>query len=416
MFLKNLPVLIVLLLLSACATAPAPGPASNAAEPRSVLLISIDGFRRDYIDRGVTPVLSGLAQQGVRATSMRPSFPSVTFPNHYTIVTGLRPDHHGVVNNYMTDDSIPGAVFKLSDRQVLADPRWWNEGEPIWVTAEKAGLRTATLFWPGSETEIRGKRPSEWLPFDDKLPYAERVDRVLGWLERPTDARPRFVTLYFSSVDTQGHKFGPDSPEVNAALADVDAALGRLVDGLRARKLDNAVDLIVVSDHGMAATAPERAIDLDKVIDPKAVRLDWLARAFVGLTPMPGRDHAVEKKLLKRHEHFECWRKEKIPARFHFGAHHRIPPVFCLADSGWILVSTARPDTYPMSGGTHGYDNEAPDMGGLFVASGPSFRKGVTTPAFDNVDLHPLMLKLLGLPPIATDGDAATLKGALAVP
>jgi len=414
MFPKYSLVLFLMLLLSACATVPAPATAPNAAEPQTVLLISIDGFRWDYLNRGVTPVLSGLAQQGVRATAMRPSFPSVTFPNHYTIVTGLRPDHHGIVNNYMTDEAIPGAVFKLSDRQVLADPRWWNEGEPIWVTAENAGLKTATLFWPGSETEIRGKRPSEWLPFDDKMPYPDRVDRVLGWLEKPAAARPRFVTLYFQSVDGQGHKFGPDSAEVNAALGDVDSALGRLVDGLRARKLDGSVDLIVVSDHGMAATAPERAIDLDKVIDPKSVRVDWLARAFVGLAAMPGQDSTVEKKLLKRHDHFECWRKEKIPTRFHFGAHHRIPPVFCLADSGWILVSTARPDTYPMSGGTHGYDNEAPDMGGLFVASGPSFRKGVTLPAFDNVDVHPLMLRMLGLPPMASDGDSSVLKSALA--
>jgi predicted AlkP superfamily pyrophosphatase or phosphodiesterase len=232
----------------------------------------------------------------------------VTFPNHYTIGTGLRPDRHGIVNNYMTDDTIPGAVFKLSAREVLADPRWWNGAEPIWVTAAKAGLKTATLFWPGSETEIRGHRPGEWLAYDEKMPHPDRVDRVLGWLEKPVDARPRFATLYFSSVDTDGHKFGPDSAEVNAALADVDVALGRLMDGIRTRKLENAVDLIIVSDHGMAATSADRAIDLDKVIDPKAVRMDWLSRAFVGLAAMPGQDSLVERNLLKRHDHFECWR------------------------------------------------------------------------------------------------------------
>jgi predicted AlkP superfamily pyrophosphatase or phosphodiesterase len=409
---KLLVVLLASLVLAACATVAPPAPL--AAEPRTVLLISIDGFRADYLDRGVTPVLKGLAAQGVRAQALTPSFPSVTFPNHYTIVTGLRPDHHGIVNNYMTDDSIPGAVFKLSAREVLADPRWWNGAEPIWVTAEKGGLKTATLFWPGSETEIRGHRPGEWVAYDEKMLHPDRVDRVLGWLEKPVDARPRFATLYFSSVDTDGHKFGPDSAEVNAALADVDVALGRLMDGIRTRNLENAVDLIIVSDHGMAATSADRAIDLDKVIDPKAVRLDWLSRAFVGLAAMPGQDGVVERSLLKRHDHFECWRKEKIPARFHFGTNTRIPSVFCLADSGWVIVSSSRPDRYPLSGGTHGHDHEAKDMEGLFVASGPSFRKGVTLPAFDNTHVHPLMINLLGLPPMATDGDLEVLKGALA--
>jgi predicted AlkP superfamily pyrophosphatase or phosphodiesterase len=192
-------VALVLFLAACTTTAQKQGAAPDA--PRSLILISIDGFRADYLDRGITPTLGTWATDGVRADGMRPSFPTVTFPNHYTIVTGLRPDRHGIVNNYMQDPQIPGKTFKLSDREVQQDPRWWNEGEPIWVTAEKAGLRTATLFWPGSETEIRGHRPRDWTAYDKNMKYADRVDRVLSWLDRPAGERPRFLTLYFESVD-----------------------------------------------------------------------------------------------------------------------------------------------------------------------------------------------------------------------
>jgi predicted AlkP superfamily pyrophosphatase or phosphodiesterase len=399
--------------LAACATVQQPASAPEPAT-RTVLLVGIDGFRADYLDRGITPVLSKLATEGARAKAMRPSFPTVTFPNHYTLVTGLRPDQHGIVNNTMIDPAIPGDVFRLSDRKVLADPRWWNGGEPIWVTAEKAGLPTATLFWPGSEVEIRGQRPGTWLPYDEKMPYATRVDTVLGWLDRPQGQRPRFMTLYFESVDTEGHNGGPDSAAVNKALGDVDAALGQLVDGLAARKLDTRIDLIIVSDHGMAATSDTRAIDLDAFVDRKSMRVAWMSRPYVALEPSPEFTAAQAAQLLKRHERFECWKKENIPARLKFGAHPRVPPIFCLADNGWVFTSSSRPERYPLTGGAHGYDPAAPDMDGLFVAHGPSFRPGARLPAFDNVDVHPLMMHLLGLGAVAKGAVPETVRPALA--
>ena len=402
---------LLTIFLAACATVQQP---ATAPAQRAVLLVGIDGFRADYLDRGITPVLSKLAAEGVRAKAMRPSFPTVTFPNHYTLVTGLRPDQHGIINNTMIDPAIPGDVFRLSDRKVLADPRWWNGGEPIWVTAENAGLPTATLFWPGSEVEIRGKRPGTWLPYDEEMPYAKRVDTLLGWLDRPQGQRPRFMTLYFESVDTEGHRAGPDSEAVNKALANVDASIGQLISGIQARKLENQIDLIVVSDHGMAATSDTRAIDIDSVVDPKTVRFAWMSRPFVALTPQEGftADHAA--KLLKRHERFECWKKENIPARLKFGSHPRVPPVFCLADNGWSFTSSSRPERYPLNGGAHGYDPAHPDMDGLFVARGPSFQRGTQLPAFDNVDVHPLMMHLLGLGKGATGTVPDTVRPALA--
>lgn len=403
--------LLLAFFVSACATvSPQPEPAD---ERRTVLLISIDGFRADYIDRGVTPVLSKLAKEGVQAKALRPVFPTVTFPNHYSIVTGLRPDQHGIANNSMTDPAIPGDVFRLSDRKVLADPRWWNGGEPIWVTAEKAGLPTATLFWPGSEVEIRGQRPGTWLPYDEPMPYAKRVETVLGWLERPESQRPRFVTLYYHSVDSEGHRGGPDSEGVNKALAEVDASLGELVAGIKARSLDSKVDVIIVSDHGMAETSETRTIDIERYADPKSARIEWMSRPYLALTPNEAFTPDDAARLLKRHERFECWRKEQIPARLAFGKHPRIPPIFCLADNGWVFVIGSRPERYPLSGGAHGYDPAHPDMDGLFVAAGPSFRRATTLPSFDNIHVHPLMMHLLGLKPVEGDASLEPVRGAL---
>ncbi len=244
--------LLSLLLLAGCSTAREtsvrqPDPAPHR---RPVILISIDGFRADYLDRGVTPHLSALAAGGVRA-AMSPAFPSITFPNHYTLVTGLRPDRHGIVGNTMEDAAIPGVTFRLSDRTTTRDRRWWDQAEPIWVTAEKHRIPTATMFWPGSEAAIHGVRPTHWRRFDATLPAEKRVDRLLSWLggRKP----PEFLTLYFDEVDHNGHKDGPDSAAVDAAAQHVDAAIGRLTAGLAARHID--ADLVIVADHGIAAAS-----------------------------------------------------------------------------------------------------------------------------------------------------------------
>jgi len=396
----------VALALAGCLTPP-----GTPAAPPPLILVSIDGFRADYLDRGLTPVLQGLAAGGARADGMRPSFPSVTFPNHYTLVTGLRPDRHGIVNNTMQDPAFPGATFTLSNREEALRPRWWNGAEPVWVTAERHGARTATMFWPGSEVAIRGVRPHDWAVFDQTLPSSARVDRLLSWFDRPPGARPRFATLYFDIVDTQGHTFGPDSAELNAALAEVDAALGRLTDGLRARGV--RANLVVVSDHGMAALAPERTIHLDAIVAPASIEARWLTHYHVGVAPAAGRTAEVEAALLGRHGALECWRKDDIPARFRFGRNPRVPPIFCLPDVGWSIVSAARPLPYGPGKGAHGYDNADPAMAALFVAAGPDIAAGVRLPRFDNVDVYPLLMRLIHLPAAPNDGDPATLAPAL---
>ncbi len=269
-----------LALLSACSSllpAAAPSASSASATTQKVtpanqplILISIDGFRPDYLQRGVSPVLNQLAQQGASAAVMRPSFPSVTFPNHYTLVTGLRPDQHGIVANTMEDPQIPGVRFALSKREAVTDRRWWDMAEPFWVTAEKAGVKTGTMFWPGSEADIQGVRPSQWAVFDEKMTPATRVDTLLGWLDLPAEQRPRLLTLYFDQVDHAGHDFGPDSPQIAEAVAEVDAALGRLRAGLQQRGMQ--ANLVIVSDHGMAAVSDQRVIRLNRLLPDNQFR------------------------------------------------------------------------------------------------------------------------------------------------
>ena len=213
-----------------------------------LILISLDGWRWDYIDRQPAPNLKALAARGVRAKAMIPSFPVLTFPNHYTIVTGLYPEHHGVVGNSMRDPAMPER-FSMS-AETARDARWWG-GEPLWVTAIRQGRRAATMFWPGSEAAIGGVRPTYWMPYDNTLGNRERVAQAIAWVALPAAERPSFVSLYFEEVDTAGHDFGPDSPQLAAAVSHLDDALGELVAGVQRLGLDDRTSLVVVSDHGM---------------------------------------------------------------------------------------------------------------------------------------------------------------------
>ena len=401
--------LVALLLLTFGA---APAQAATASATPLVILVSIDGFRADYLQRGRTPALADLAARGVRATAMRPAFPSITFPNHYTLVTGLYPDHHGVVANTMVDPAIaPDSRFTLSDFTAVSDARWWDGATPIWVTAKRQGLRTATMFWPGSEAAIQGVRPDLWAHFDASLTPDQRVDVVLDWLDLPPARRPGFVTLYFDQVDHECHLHGPDSAQVDAALGLVDAAVARLRDGLKARGL--AADLVVVADHGMAATSPERRVVLDDYIDMVHVKL-VTAGAVAELAPEPGVDAS---RLLAARGPMRCWRKADIPARLHYGTNPRIPPLVCLADPGWIILTRDSLAEAPEGvGGEHGYDPSSPLMAALFVAAGPDFRSGQVIAPFDNVDVYPLLVRLLGLKAPAGDGSLEPLRDALVQP
>ncbi len=422
------------LALAACASYPytppalapvtRPGPAASApvaargqAEAPVTILVSIDGFRPDYLDRGVTPNLNRLKAAGVSAP-MRPAFPSKTYPNHWTLVTGLVPDRHGIVSNNIDDPTGARPPFTLA----TDDPGWWNAAEPIWVTAEKAGIRTATMFWPGSNVgwggvrregghgEVDGAtRPHDWQQFNQSVSGDQRVDAVIDWLRRPAATQPRFVTLYFDTVDSAGHASGPDSAQVTEAAADVDRLIGRLVDELAA--LNQPANLVIVSDHGMAATSSTRTIALDGILSPTDATVGETG-PYAGITPTPGRETAVAQALARPHPHMRCWRKDRIPARFRYGSNPRVPPYLCLAETGWSIVK--QPPARPFSGGNHGYDHQSAEMRALFIAQGPAFVAGRRLPAFDNVAVAPLLRDLLGLPPgQGLDGTDAPFRKAM---
>ncbi|MDN5924573.1 MAG: ectonucleotide pyrophosphatase/phosphodiesterase [Xanthomonadales bacterium] len=382
--------------------------------PAPLLLISIDAYRADYFNRGMPPTLAAMADDGVHASAMQSAFPTLTFPNHYTLVTGLVPDHHGIVNNTMYDTKL--GKFSLGNRKAVSDGRWWDEGTPIWVTADQHGLKTATMFWPGSAAEIHGQRPDHWVPFNDAITADQRVDQVLKWLDLPADQQPSFLTLYFDAVDHAGHRYGPDTPQVNSALRKVDTAIARLITQLKARHLYEHMNIIVVSDHGMAATPKGQVILMDKLIDLKQVRVVSMG-VLAGFIPKPEYRAAVRAQLLKPHPHMTCWDKTKIPARFEYGSNARIPPLVCLANVHWIITSSSylAKRKYPMMLGNHGYDNASPLMRALFIAHGPAFRKGLVVPEFPNVDVYPLMTHLLGIPAAPNDGDYNAVKDMLKV-
>ncbi|HDS0951580.1 TPA: alkaline phosphatase family protein [Stenotrophomonas maltophilia] len=404
--------LALLLPLAACTTTPSSSaPVARAdAPPPKLLLISIDGLRADALDRGMTPNLQRIIDGGVRARWMTPSYPSLTFPNHYTIVTGLRPDHHGIVNNSMDDAQL--GRFALSDRDAVTNSGWWG-GEPIWVGAEKVGVRTATTSWPGSEAEIDGTRPSQWQVYDGKEPLQQRARTVLEWLAQTDADAPRLTTLYMENVDKAGHTYGPDSTQYRDAIVQADQIVGQVLDGLDAAGLAATTNVIVVSDHGMASVAEGHVVSTESMADPSIARNVSQGQS-VGFAPVAGREAQAERALLGRHAHYECWKKESLPARWHYGTHPRVPPIVCQMDEGWDALHAERiAKRDRQERGSHGYDNALPSMRAVFVARGPSFHQGLVIDGFDNVDVYPLLAHLLQVPAAPNDGNAETLQKTL---
>ena len=381
--------------------------ASEKVERRDpvTILISIDGFRPDYLDRGITPNLSALAAKGIYGP-MRPSFPSKTFPNHWTLVTGKTPDHHGIVGNTMEDVARPGELFKMATK----DPFWWSEAEPIWITAEKQGVRSATMFWPGSEVEIDGLRPADWWPFNEKLSNDRRINAVVDWMRRPADIRPRLVTLYFDTVDTAGHYFGPAPGEkLHAAISGVDREIGRLKQQLDS--MGQPVNFVIVSDHGMTETSPERIIHLDSIMPRDQYRLVEDGN-YAGLEPLDGNMEALRAAFVRSHEHMQCWERDNIPAEFGYGKNPRVPSILCLPEIGWVVYQDV-PEWMTGIGGGHGYDQREPDMMAFFLASGPAITAGGPLAAFDNVNIYSLVARLAGVKPGASDGSLAPFEARL---
>ena len=388
-----------------------------AATPAPLILISLDGFRWDYFEKyaAESSSLRKLRREGVTARGLIPVFPSNTFPNHYTIVTGLYPANHGIVNNDFLDPE-SGLIFKYNQPTSVRDTRWWG-GEPIWVTAIKQGRKAATSFWVGSEAPIKGIRPTFWRPYDYSIPFEKRVEELMGWLTAPPADRPAVVAFYLEETNSAGHAHGPDAPEVAAAVRLCDQRVTTLRETLVRGGIEP--NLVIVSDHGMIGTNADRVVILDDYVDRAKVHVD-AEGAVAALRPLDGDIDALMQSLRKI-PHAKAYRVGELPKHFRFGDNPRIAPVWILPEEGWHFGlrssferTRKRYSVRGYLGGDHGYDPALRSMHGIFIAHGPAFRRGVELAPVENVHLYNLMCAALGLTPAPNDGDDRLVKAALA--
>lgn len=384
-------------MVAACASAPPAARTSESARPY-VVMVSFDGFRHDYPEMWPLPGMAGMARDGARAEALVPVFPSKTFPNHYAIVTGMYAGRHGLVGNEMWDPA-RRRRYQTARVETTRDSSWYG-GEPIWVTAERQGVKTASLFWPASNAAVGGVRPTIWKEYDESMPDTARVDSMLAWLRLPSARRPHLVLGYFSDVDEAAHGHGPDAPESRAAAQTVDRMLVRLRDGIARLPFGDSVTVIVVSDHGLTRT--DSAAFLDEYTSLDDTTAVVTAATYANL--FFGGDAAKTESAwrgLQRMPHAHVWRNGEIPERYHLRGNPRAGDIFVLMDPPWTINRTRRglPAGWRPSRGNHGFDNTLPDMGGVFFAAGWGVRPGSTLGPVENVNVYPFIAHLLRLRP-----------------
>ncbi|KAL8947886.1 MAG: hypothetical protein Q9222_005879 [Ikaeria aurantiellina] len=391
----------------------------------TTILISLDGFRADFLLRNLTPTLNSFVTEGISPRWMLPSFPSVTFSNHYTLATGLYPESHGIVSNTFWDPDLQER-FTYADDSVSMVPKWWG-GEPLWVTTERQGIRTAVHMWPGSEAGIGGIKPTYLDAFNGEELLSRKTDRVLGLLDLPDDhdqgskeldRRPQFIVAYVPVIDVHGHRYGPNSTEVNTSLKAVDDMFSNILQGLQERNLTNIVNVVVVSDHGMASTSVERLIQLDDLIDPDTIEhIDGWPN--YGLRPKdPSTLRALYDGLRKKaaqNPNIKVYlRDQNMPERYHFSKNPRIAPLWIMPKTGWAIVlrkdfdvamAKATGKSYQLRG-THGYDHEHPLMRSIFIAKGPAFphQGNSRLDIFQNIEVYNIICGSLGVSPRPNNG------------
>jgi len=381
---------------------------TQAQNPTSyVVMLSMDGFRWDYPVKCYTPNLDRMGSVGVKAVSIRPSFPSKTFPNHYTMVTGLYPDHHGIVQNEFYDPEI-NREYRIGDRNAVEDPVFYG-GEPIWVTAEKNGIVSASFFWVGSESPVKGMQPTYWKRYDETIPYAQRLDTVIHWLTLPENKRPHLITWYIDEPDAMGHHEGPESQLTCEMVTWLDSLVGDFMARVRALPYADQINIIITSDHGMAQVTQERTIFLKDYLD-----FNWFGQ-IQGYTPnylfyVKEECDSLAWASLQQIPNVEVWRHGQVPPQFNYGTNPRTGDFILVADSSWQVTHR---DHAPMPGGAHGYSPFNTDMHAIFYAAGPAFKTGYEHPTFENTNLYILICKILGIDPAPNDGDIRNVQDML---
>jgi alkaline phosphatase D len=373
-----------------------------------VVLVSLDGFRWDYSSLYKTPNLDNMAREGVKADRMISSFPTVTFPNHYSIATGLYPDHHGLINNSFPAPDL-GLFYRMGDRTAVENAAFYG-GEPLWVTAEKQGVRAASFFWVGSEAPVGGIHPSYWKIYDEKVTYSERIDTVIKWLGYPREKRPEFVTLYFDEPDAISHDFGPASPETGKVVESLDSLMGLLRVKLSSLPDAKRINLIILSDHGMAHVSSEKYINIKAIVPTRMIASISGSNPVYLINATEGKRDSV-LYLINNAKGLKAWKKSEVPSKWHYGTNIRIPEIVVVADSSWSIGT--RTDGRSLRVGAHGYDNQNSDMFAIFYATGPAFRKNFKFSEINNVDVYNLVCRILNIKPAKNDGDPAHIKGML---
>ncbi|OXB07196.1 alkaline phosphatase family protein [Flavobacterium plurextorum] len=369
-----------------------------------VVLVSMDGFRWDYAKHFKLQNLKQIAAEGVHAKSMKPSYPSKTFPNHYSIVTGLYPDHHGIINNVFYDAALNESFSLSSDAK--SDSRYYG-GNPIWNLAEQQGVKTASFFWPGSDIDKRN--PSYFKKYDGKIPYGARIDTVMKWLQLPEKQRPHLVTLYFDEPDHTGHNFGPSSAETKKAVIKMDSIMGAISRRLDQLEIGKKINLIIVSDHGMASISNDKKVAVLDYLKPEWLGYKAVINPIMSLQAKAGCQDSIAKAL-KKVPHIKFWKSTEVPKRLHYGTNPRVHDFVIEAKKGYSLVNK---ESQNIKGGTHGYDNNEKDMHAIFYAKGPAFKVDKTVKTFQNVSVYPLIAHILGLQIGEIDGKFNDVKSML---
>jgi predicted AlkP superfamily pyrophosphatase or phosphodiesterase len=387
----------------------APNTAAQQAK-HYVILISLDGFRYDYPRKYGASHLLQLGFKGASAPEgMLPSYPSLTFPNHISIVTGLYPEHHGIVANTFWDPSRE-QTYVYTQPKSNSDGSWYS-GTPLWVLAEQQGMRSACLFWPGSEAEIQGKRPSYYLHFDDKLDDEKRIDQIVQWLKLPAELRPHFLTLYFANVDHAGHSYGPDSDEVRAAVHHLDTMVGDLETKLAPLHLP--IDVIVVADHGMVTLRGD-PVTLSDFADLSEFHEEG---PLLYAKPDADVQEVYEEFLAHPDPRFKVYRLADVPPYLHYNMNPREGDPVIVPNGPYVLRAQASSSTETHSDkphGAHGFNPRTmPEMKAIFFAAGPDIRPGVQLKPFENVNIYPFIAEILGLQALEVDGSLDVLRPAL---
>lgn len=363
-----------------------------------VLLVSIDGYGWDYTERFEAPALDRLIKRGVRAESLKPVYPTLTFPNHYSIATGTYPGEHGIIANYFPHED-SSAWYNYKDRGAVQDGGWYG-GEPIWVAAERAGMVSAAYFFVGTEAPVDGISPTHWYPFSAGIPGSDRVDQVLSWLKLPEERRPHVVTLYFEHVDMASHRYGPESPENAAAVSEVNGYLSQLLDGIEDLPIKEEIYVIVVSDHGQSVYRDRSStLILDEIIDLEGIDIvEGGSHAFLFLEDGDaGRASRLRDTVNEHWQHGRAWLRAETPAEWQLRHGTRIADIILQPDPGYAVLSAEELGS-KMNVGAHGWAPEFRDMHGIFIAAGPRLPSGCAIGTVEAVEIYPLLLEILELP------------------